>query len=309
MGSEYGRRTIHARTAESPEVPDVSVIIPHYNDLDGLDRCLTALTQQTYPAPRMEIVVADNCSPQGIEAVAACISGRARLVTSHTRGAGPTRNCGVAAASAPLLAFIDSDCVPEPQWLAAGTAALAGHDFAGGPVNVIVRHDGPLSPAEAYEMVFAFNNEAYIRRKGFTGSGNLFVPRRIFDDVGLFKVGVSEDLDWCHRASAKGYSLGYAPQAVIAHPARRDWAELRSKWLRIQSETYALRAPTIANRLRWLARSWAIPLSIAAHVPAIWSTARLTNGGDRRAAFLGLAQLRLWRFIDGQKLALGLRRD
>lgn len=290
-------------------MPDVSVIIPHYDDLDRLDRCLTALTRQTYPADATEIIVVDNCSPQGIEQVTACVGGRARIVVSHGRGAGPTRNCGVATASAPLLAFIDADCIAEPQWLAAGLAGLTDHDFVGGPVNVIVDHNAPLSPAEAYEMVFAFNNEAYIRRKGFTGSGNLFVPRRIFDDVGSFKAGVSEDLDWCHRARAKGYRLGFARQAAVAHPARRNWTELRRKWLRIQSETYALRSPTLVNRLRWLARSWAMPFSIAAHIPAICSTARLTNGSDRKAALIGLAQLRLWRFLDGQKMVFGLRRD
>jgi GT2 family glycosyltransferase len=290
-------------------VPNVSVIIPHYNDLSGLDRCLAALVQQTYPAELTEIIVSDNGSPQGIEAVRACIAGRAGLVQSQTRGAGPTRNCGVVASSAPLLAFIDSDCIPEPQWLSGGVAALAGNDVIGGPVNVVVDHDGPLSPAEAYEMVFAFNNKAYIRKKGFTGAGNMFVSRAVFDDVGPFGVGLSEDVDWCHRAGARGYRLRYAPDAAVAHPARRDWAELRSKWLRIQSETYGLRLPTFTNRLRWLARSWAMPFSIAAHIPSIWSSTRLRNHRDRGAALAGLVQLRLWRFLDGQKLAFGLRRN
>lgn len=286
----------------------VSVIIPHYNDLHGLDCCLSALAQQTYPAELIEVIVADNCSPQGAAAVEGCIAGRACMVMTGTRGAGPTRNAGVAASSAPLLAFVDSDCIPEPQWLAAGIAALAGDDIVGGAVNVSVGHDGPLSPAEAYEMCFAFNNEAYVRKKGFSVTANLFTPRRVFDEVGPFRAEVSEDVDWCHRARAKGYRLGYAPAAGIAHPARRTWSELRRKWLRIQSETYALRVPTIGGRLRWLARSWAMPLSIPAHAPAIWSNTRLSNARDRRAALAGLVQLRLWRFVDGHRLALGLKR-
>ena len=286
----------------------VSVIIPHYNDLHGLDSCLSALARQSYPGELIEVIVSDNCSPQGAPAVEECVAGRARMVVCETRGAGPARNAGVAASSAPLLAFIDSDCVPEPQWLAAGITALAGHDVVGGAVKVTVTHNGPLSPAEAYEMCFAFNNEAYVRKKGFTGSGNLFTSRRVFDDVGPFKAGLSEDIDWSHRATAKGYRLGYASDAAVTHPARRNWAELRRKWLRTQSELYSLRAPTVPNRLRWLARSWAMPLSIAAHVPAIWSHNRLTNTRDRRAALAGLVQLRLWRFVDGHRLALGLKR-
>lgn len=286
----------------------VSVIIPHYNDLHGLDCCLTALARQTYPAGLVEIVVADNCSPQGLRAVEECVAGRARVVVSETRGAGPTRNAGVAASSAPLLAFIDSDCVAEPQWLATGIAALTGHDVVGGAVKVTVGHDGPLSPAEAYEMCFAFNMEAYVRKKGFTGTGNLFTTRDVFEDVGPFSAGLSEDIDWCHRATAKGHRLGFAADAAVTHPARRNWAELRRKWHRTQSELYSLRSPTLPNRLRWLARSWAMPLSILAHVPSIWSSERLTNARDRRAALTGLVQLRLWRFWDGHCLALGLKR-
>jgi GT2 family glycosyltransferase len=175
-------------------------------------------------------------------------------------------------------------------------------------VKVTVGHSGPLSPAEAYEMCFAFNNEAYVRKKGFTVTANLFTSRHVFDDVGPFSSAIPEDIDWCHRATAKGHGLGYAPDVIIAHPARRSWGELRSKWLRIQSEAYSFRVPTILNRLRWLARSWAMPFSIAAHVPAILFGSRLTNGKDRRAALAGLVQLRLWRFADGHRLALGLKR-
>lgn len=287
----------------------VSVVIPHFNDLKGLDRCLQTLTQQTYPAELTEIIVSDNNSPQGLEAVANCVAGRAKLVLCEERGAGPARNRGVAASTSPYLAFIDSDCIAEPQWLEAGLAALDKFDFVGGPVNVIVDHDDPLSPAEAFELVFGFDNESYIRTKGFTGSGNLFTQRKIFDDVGGFRVGMSEDLEWSHRARSKGYTLGYSKTATIAHPARSNWEELRRKWLRIQSETYALKTPSFPNKLRWLARTWAMPASILAHTPKVLRSDQLHNSQHRRSALLGLAQIRLWRFMDGHRLAFGMRRS
>jgi glycosyltransferase involved in cell wall biosynthesis len=102
----------------------VSVIMPHYEDLDGLRKCLAALDAQTYPRHDFEIVVGDNGSPSGPDNVANVIAGRARLVTIGERGAGPARNGAVAASSGEILAFTDSDCVPEPQWLSAGLAAL-----------------------------------------------------------------------------------------------------------------------------------------------------------------------------------------
>ena len=44
------------------------------------------------------------------------------VVPAPVQGAGPARNAGVAAAMAPVIALIDSDCVPEPDWIAEGAA-------------------------------------------------------------------------------------------------------------------------------------------------------------------------------------------
>jgi glycosyltransferase involved in cell wall biosynthesis len=110
------------------DLPFVSVIVPHYRDLAGLNLCLSALAAQTYPKDRFEVVVADNASPEGPELVGEAIGGRARLVVVSERGAGPARNGGVAVAKAAVLAFTDSDCVPEPQWLIEGIRALDRYD-------------------------------------------------------------------------------------------------------------------------------------------------------------------------------------
>ena len=53
----------------SMSAPLVSVIIPHYNDLANLDRCLRSLAAQTLPESRFEVIVADNNSRCGIEEV------------------------------------------------------------------------------------------------------------------------------------------------------------------------------------------------------------------------------------------------
>ena len=94
------------------ERPRISVVIPHYNDLKRLSLCLDALRRQTYPADRVEIVVADNASPQGVEAVRAVVADRARVVLVRDRGAGPARNGGVAASTGEILAFIDLTATP-----------------------------------------------------------------------------------------------------------------------------------------------------------------------------------------------------
>lgn len=285
-------------------LPQISVIIPHYNDLENLDKCLSAITSQTVERAGFEIVVADNGSPQGAVAVAAVIAGRARLVIVEERGAGPARNGGVAVSRGQLLAFTDSDCLPVPDWLEEGVRALADYDFVGGRVSVLFADPARMSPAEAYEAVFAFDFENYITRKGFTGSGNLFVPRHIFDAVGGFRVAVSEDVEWSHRARALGYRLGYAPKAEVGHPARRNWADLFAKWRRVNREMFLLALDKRGGRLRWFARTWAMPASALIHTPRVLTTTALPNFRSRVGALSVLYRLRLWRLLDGNRLLL-----
>lgn len=288
--------------------PEISVIVPHYADLARLDLCLAALAAQRIAPGSFEIIVADNDSPMGAAAVAAVIAGRARLVIAREKGAGPARNAGVAAARGGVLAFTDCDCLPDPDWLAAGRAALADADIVGGRMTVSVRDEAAMTGAEAFERVFAFDNRAYVERKGFTVTANLFTRRAVFDAVGPFRAGVSEDVDWSHRARALGYRLVYAAGAVVAHPARGDWGELRRKWQRMNAESFGLARESASGRLRWLLRNGALPLSIAAHAPRVLASGALPDAPTRLRALGTLAAIRLWRLGDALRLAFGARR-
>jgi GT2 family glycosyltransferase len=289
-------------------LPTVSVIVPHYNDLARLDLCLSALQTQTYPADDVEIIVSDNASPCGHAAVAATINGRARLTVTPQPGAGAARNGGVALARGDVLAFTDCDCQPEPAWLAGGLAALSHADFVGGAMKVLVDDPARLTAAEAFERVFAFDNAAYVERKGFTVTANLFCRRTVFEAVGGFLVGVSEDMEWSHRARDAGYRIGYAPCAVVGHPARRSWAELTTKWRRLNTEQFGLIKDRPLGRWRWLARNALLPASALAHTPKVMRSAQLSSLKQRLGALGVLYRLRLWRLVDAAQLVTGCAR-
>ncbi|HEY5106430.1 MAG TPA: glycosyltransferase [Caulobacteraceae bacterium] len=291
-------RTVSAVDAQ----PTVSVIVPHYRDLKALAVCLETLRRQTYPASKVEIIVADNASPEGETAIARAIGDGARLVIVAERGAGPARNGGVAVATGEILAFIDSDCQAEPEWLAEGVKALADYDFVGGRVKVLVDDPRKMSPAEAFERVFAFDFETYITRQGFTGSGNLFCPRTVFEAVGGFLAGVSEDVEWSQRARSRGFRLGYAPRAIVGHPARRTWGDLREKWRKTNLETYGLIRRRGGGRLRWLARNLVVPLSAVVHTPRVLFSHELNTVEQRLSGLAMLYWLRCWRLGDALRL-------
>ncbi len=287
---------------------DVSVIVPHYNDLAGLDRCLAALTKQEgLDGLDCEIVVADNNSPVSAKELEAAIAGRARLVVEPEKGAGPARNAGVRAAQGQRLAFTDSDCIPESGWLAAGLRALDHADLVGGRMRVLVEDEARLNGVEGLEKVFAFDNETYVKQKGFTVTANLFCSAATFADVGPFKTEVSEDLEWCRRAQAKGYRLIYEADAVVGHPARADWDGLLAKWRRINRETYAFNRSQGQSDLHWLARTWLLPLSILPHAVKAARSSELPGTATRVRTVGTLVRHRIWRFIDSHRLLVSRR--
>ena len=288
------RREAMTTFCESSCAPSVSVVIPHYNDLDSLRICYARLLGQTWPRDNFEIIVADNNSACGIEAVRAAVP-EAKVVPAPVQGAGPARNCGAAEASGRVLAFLDSDCLPEPDWISEGVAALEQYDFIGGKVVTFARDAEKPNPIEAYETVFNFNFRYYIQNVGFTGTGNMFVPRHIYDRVGGFRAGVSEDVDWSFRARALGYSIGYAERAAVGHPARRSWKDLEQRWARMEAEHFLLCQERRWGRLRFVMKAIAMPLSVVPHVGKVLRTSRLPNQRARLDAIVVLTRLRFWR--------------
>src|SRR5262249_50747851 len=183
-----------------------------------------------------------------------------------------------------------------------GVRALAGSDFVGGQVKVLVEDEARMTPVEAWERVFAFDFKSYIEKKGFTGAGNLFCPRRVFEAVGGFRVGISEDTEWSLRATAAGFRLGYAPKAVVGHPARRTWAELTRKWRRLSDESYGLSEGPPGGRLRWAVRGLLMPASAVAHTPKVLLHPGLHTAGQRLAALRVLYAIRFWRLADAVRV-------
>ena len=274
----------------------ISVIVPHFNDLENLAGCLASVQAQTLPPSQFEVIVADNNSDCGLSAVQNVAGGRASVIPAPFQGAGPARNAGVAAARGNILAFIDSDCFADPDWLAEGLKGLSSFDYVGGRVDTSIRDPHNPSVTEAYEAVFAFNFKRYIEQEKFSGTGNLFVPRAVFNRVGAFRDGVSEDIEWCHRANAIGYRLGYAPEAIVTHPARETWQDLTKKTDRIVREQYLLACEKPAGKFRWVVHAALVAVSPFFHFIRVLTSDRLTSAVAKGRGLRGLFCLRFFRF-------------
>lgn len=217
---------------------DVSVIIPVWNDTDGLQLCLNALAVQTLPLTDFEVIVIDNGSSPPIKDG---IESPDRLKIIWTREESPgsyaARNTGVAKASGTIFAFTDADCQPDPEWLQNGVDIVRGTEtacYAAGRIDLIASGGGRLSPTDAFEAVANFNQERQIVEAGYAATANLFVRRKDFEKVGTFEELMSGgDYQWCRRAKSSGLTALYCNKAIIRHPARGSRKSVMQRELRM----------------------------------------------------------------------------
>ncbi len=270
------------------------MIVPHYNDHTRLSRCLSALHENDLSD--VEVVVVDNGSePPPIEQGESFPG--VRVLTEHEKGAAAARNRGVRETSAEILMFLDADCIPSKNWVETGLRFLTADKLIGGRIEVFDESDPPRSGAEAFEAVLAFNQRLYVEKKGFSATANLITTRKIFDEIGGFTVGVSEDLEWCQRAVKHGYELVYVDELIVAHPARTDWAALKNKWKRLTDETWGLQRGKPFARIRWVCLACLMPISAFVHAPRFLASPRLQTTRERMLGILTLFRLRLTRAV------------
>ena len=100
---------------------DVTVVIPAFDAERTIGRVVEALSAQR-PAPA-EILVVDDASRDGTGA-AASAAGATVIANDTSRSAGGARNVGWAAASQPVVVFLDADAIPAPGFGAGLARAL-----------------------------------------------------------------------------------------------------------------------------------------------------------------------------------------
>jgi glycosyltransferase involved in cell wall biosynthesis len=120
--------------------PAVSVIIPTHNRLVLLREALDSVAAQSFQD--FEVIVIDDGSAERIEASIAHHATRPRVIRQRNLGPAAARNRGIEAASADIVAFLDSDDLWLPQKLETFVGYLADH-----PELQIAY--GPMSPIDA----------------------------------------------------------------------------------------------------------------------------------------------------------------
>jgi glycosyltransferase involved in cell wall biosynthesis len=222
--------------------PFVSVIIPVLNDRDRLEICLQALAQQTYPKELYETIVIDNGSAESIKELVEKFP-QVFLTYEHQRGSYIARNQGISLAKGEILAFTDSDCIPASNWLETGVKKLLATPNCGivaGRIKVLFQDINHPTAVEAFDITFNLQQQKYVEKDRYGATANLFTFKKIFEEVGYFNASLKSggDAEWGKRVFASGYSVIYADDASVEHPARNSLAQLTKKVIRQTGGSY-----------------------------------------------------------------------
>jgi glycosyltransferase involved in cell wall biosynthesis len=209
-----------------PRTPGlVSVLVPMLNAEAWVADQMEALALQTYSGP-WELVVLDNGSTDGSRDVVERYRKRMphlRIEHAPRRGVCAVRNYGVSVARGDLIALCDADDVVTPQWLRSLVAAAAQHALVGGDLEVR-RLNAPHVHAWRGDLA----RGALMTQLGwlpFAPGGNCAVWRDVVESLGgwdeRFRAG-SDDVEFSWRAQLAGYSVGFAPGAVLHYRFRAN---------------------------------------------------------------------------------------
>jgi glycosyltransferase involved in cell wall biosynthesis len=240
------------RTTSQP--PEISVVIPTYNRADLLPALLEALLAQRVHGIPYEVLIIDNGSVDATaDTVAAHASPLIRYLLEVRRGASNARNTGVQHAGAKLIAFLDDDLLPAPDWLPSIKQTMEAHpevDCVGGRIEPQWPGARPawLTPANYAPLALQYGRGAGKPLSATNASGCLvaanFICRRdVLRDVGGFSPAFFRDEDrelnlrlW--RAGKVGIYADNIVATAVVQPERLTKAYHR-RWHAVTGANHA----------------------------------------------------------------------
>lgn len=210
-----------------------SVIVPVRNGAAVLERCLSALFQQTLSRELYEVIVVDDGSSDATASVAARMG--ARVISQPPGGPSVARNRGAQVACAPVILFTDADCKPAPDWIQVMLNALKNSGVTGVKGTYRTRQTSLVARFVQREYESKYERMQRFREIDFIDTYSAGFQRQAFLDAGgydpAFETASVEDQEFSFRLHERGAKLLFVPDAVVEHlHVDTLWGYLRKKY-------------------------------------------------------------------------------
>jgi GT2 family glycosyltransferase len=231
-------------TAASGQI-DISVVIVSWNIRDLLSRCIASVKREADSAGlRVEVIVVDNASSDStVECLAREVPDVAIIALSENRGFAAANNLGIARARGSALLLLNPDTKMLPGSLSALRRALHASPHIGLVGALLLNPDGSLQSAgyrfpglvQVFLDLFPIHPRligSRLNGRMPTGDGLsplaidhplgacMLVRRTVIEQIGMLDEQYfmySEEIDWCRRIKAAGWTILTAPAARVIH--------------------------------------------------------------------------------------------
>jgi len=199
----------------------LSIIIPTHNSETTIKRCLDSITSQSFPREQFEIIVVDDGSTDRTVLIAK-ESGADSIITTEPCFQGKARNIGASNAKADFLAFIDSDCIAQKDWVKSIMSELKKSDAVTGPIE-----NGNSHSSIAWgEYLIEFSGWDEHRDRGpvrfLPGCNQAYIKKTFERTKGFTESPSSEDVLFGESLRQAGVVPMFMPTIRINHLSRTD---------------------------------------------------------------------------------------
>jgi GT2 family glycosyltransferase len=204
-----------------PRSPKVSVVVASYNGGRTLRACLESLRHLKYPS--YEVILVDDGSTDDTRTIAQAFP-EVRTIRQENLGLSVARNTGIAAATGEIVAFTDSDCRADEDWLRYLVGDLLNSECVGiGGHNLLPPDDSLVAAA----VLVSPGGPAHVmltdREAEHIPGCNMAFYKSVLEEIGGFdpvfrKAG--DDVDVCWRLQQRGHRIGFSPAGFVWHYRR-----------------------------------------------------------------------------------------
>ncbi|MCD6460430.1 glycosyltransferase [bacterium] len=210
-------------------IPFVSVIVPAYNAEKTMALCIESLISQNYPKDKYEIIIVDNNSKDETAKIIKKYPVK-YLLEDKMQTSYAARNSGIRHAKGEIIAFTDSDCIADKNWIKEGIkpfydekiGGVGGNILSYKPETWIEYHQDRMG---IFNQKGSMNKNKLKQKIASIVTANAFYRKSVLNKTDLFDAQLSSggDADMSKKVqNSTSYKLLYNNSTIVYHKHRSN---------------------------------------------------------------------------------------